>query len=131
MSKGIKDQIEDSNKLNHYSSITEEKMKEIIKDFFYGDSLKESKIFQPIKELPQDFNLDSQIKDGYMYETHGSIKLATGSGGIRDIIKASREAGIPDIFIAQDIYVYDYETGNGGWIGDIKWTPITKDNGTI
>lgn len=92
------------------------------------DEIKEEvvKILNNLKKLPEGFNLDSQIKDGYMYETHGDIKLATGAGGIRDIIKAMRETGLPDIWIAQDIYVYDYNTGKGGWIGNIKWEPINK-----
>lgn len=124
--KGIVKQI---NETNPKANVSLEYLEKVLKDIMYGevkpDGTKTKGIF---KELPEGFNLDEQIQDGYMYQTSGDIVLMTGAGGIRDIIRAQREAGIPDFIIAQSIYVTDYynQSTQAYWIGDVKWTPIEK-----
>lgn len=83
------------------------------------------------RELPENFNLDFQIQDGYMYRTSGDLVLMTDSGGIRSIIKALRDKGLPDFLIAQDIYVGDYSKGSSGrmyWIGDVRWEKLENES---
>lgn len=127
--KGIIDQMKDSHP--NYN-LTKEKIEEIIKDVMYTKDTSKPKTIKErtCRELPLGFDLDFQIQDGYMYQTSGDMVLMTGSGGIRSIITSMREAGFPDSLIAQDIFVGDYSKGSDGrmyWIGDVKWTPITKD----
>lgn len=112
------------------TTLTYDRLKSIIEDVMFNPQPTKSGTIEPplFKKLPEDFDLDFQIQNGYMYSIEGELSLWTGAGGIRDIIKKSREIGLPDVIIAQDIYISDYTGKVRGtyWIGDVVWKKIEK-----
>lgn len=107
-------------------ALTEQKIRQIIEDVMYTPS-KDKPNSKPFAiKLPEGFDLDDQIKDGYLYElSNDNMTLMTGSGGIRDMIKTCRNSGLPDEFIVSGIFVVAGTHRIN--IVDAVWTPINKD----
>ena len=120
---GVRQDIE---KKHQYKELSYEKLGKIIKDMMFtkDTSKPKTKEERTWRELPEGFDLDFQIQNGYLYTVSGGLTLFTGSGGIRDIISSMREAGIADSIIAQDIFIH--YNGKDYWIGDITWKKIEK-----
>lgn len=130
--KGIDSQITSK---DSYKELTKEKIEEVLKDIMFSTQTKEDGTKKPpmFRELPEGFDLDFQIQDGYIYQMgggEGEMTLMTGCGGIRSYIEQCRKLKMNDFFIAQDIYVGDYSKGSSGrmyWIGDVKWKKIGQE----
>lgn len=107
-------------------ALTEQKIKQIIEDVMYTPPKDKPNSKPFATKLPEGFNLDDQIKDGYLYEvSNDNMTLMTGSGGIRDMIKTCRNSGLSDEFIVGDIFIVAGTRRIN--IVDAIWTPINKD----
>lgn len=106
------------------NKLSEELIRKSLEDILYAPNPKTGKSFAT--KLPKGFDLDDQIKDGYLYQVSNEhMTLMTGAAGIRDMIKSCRESGLGDDFIVGDISVV-----NGSEripIINAVWTPITKN----
>lgn len=101
-------------------NITEKLIKETLEDMLYKPNPKTGVAM--FVKLPEGFNLDDQIKNGFAYQfTAGTMVLSTGFGGVKELIKTQREAGLPDEAIAAGLKVW---TGHS-WLDivDAKFTP--------
>lgn len=117
------------NKIRTSSKLTKEHIEEVLKDIMFKGNPETGN-----KPLFKEFNknLDEQIQSGYMYMISSQgMTLMTGTGGIRDFIKANREQGLPDWMIAQDIYVSEdralMSNTKWYWIGGITWKKINEE----
>ena len=114
--------------MEKYKDLTEEKIRQVIEEVMYKPDGTPA-FFPTVRPLPENFDLDFQIQDGYAYMLSSdgdNLTLMTGSGGIRDYITTMREAGAGDDYIASSIFVTDYtgkETNQWHSIIDIKWKP--------